>query len=85
MLIRLATLCPTQVYQRLDRLVEPIKQTCVAKVKANAVKQEYEKQDELKRCAMRAVLALQVKGGGRKLDLRDLEITDLLFRVNRVS
>lgn len=61
MLIRLAALCPTQVLQRLDRLVDPIKQTCVAKVKANAVKQEYEKQDELKRCAMRAVLALQVK------------------------
>jgi len=29
-------------------------------VKANAVKQEYEKQDELKRSAMRSLIALQV-------------------------
>lgn len=60
MLIRLATLCPTQTLQRLDRLVDPLKTTCVQKVKANSVKQEYEKQDELKRCALRAVCALQV-------------------------
>jgi len=59
MLIRLAALCPTQTLQRLDRLVEQLKQTCVQKVKANSVKQEYEKQDELKRCALRAVCALQ--------------------------
>jgi hypothetical protein len=38
--------------------VEPLKVTCVSKVKANAVKQEFEKQDELKRSAMRAFLAL---------------------------
>ena len=34
--------------------------TLNAKVKANAVKQEFEKQEELKRSAMRAVLALSV-------------------------
>jgi hypothetical protein len=39
-------------------LVEPLKKTCTTKVKANSVKQEYEKQDELKRSAMRAVSAL---------------------------
>ena len=33
----------------LSRLVEPLKLTCTTKVKANSVKQEYEKQDELKR------------------------------------
>lgn len=38
--------------------MEPLKNTCVSKVKANAVKQEFEKQDELKRSAMRAFLAL---------------------------
>jgi len=38
--------------------VDPLKGTCVSKVKANAVKQEFEKQDELKRSAMRAFLAL---------------------------
>ena len=48
MVARLAVLCPTAVLQRLDRLVEPLRSTCTTKVKANAVKQEYEKQDELK-------------------------------------
>ena len=38
--------------------MEPLKLTCTTKVKANSVKQEYEKQDELKRSAMRAVAAL---------------------------
>lgn len=38
--------------------MEPLKVTCTMKVKANSVKQEYEKQDELKRSALRAVVAL---------------------------
>lgn len=42
----------------LDGLVEPLRYTCTTKVKANSVKQEYEKQDELKRSALRAVVAL---------------------------
>uniref|UniRef100_A0A8K9X4K2 Cullin associated and neddylation dissociated 1 n=1 Tax=Oncorhynchus mykiss TaxID=8022 RepID=A0A8K9X4K2_ONCMY len=58
MLARLSTLCPSAVLQRLDRLVEPLRATCTTKVKANSVKQEFEKQDELKRSAMRAVVAL---------------------------
>lgn len=58
MTARLAQLCPTAVLQRLDRLVEPLKMTCTQKVKANSVKQEYEKHDELKRSALRAVAAL---------------------------
>lgn len=58
MLVRLSTLCPSAVLQRLDRLVEPLRATCTNKVKANSVKQEFEKQDELKRSAMRAVAAL---------------------------
>ncbi|XP_064597809.1 cullin-associated NEDD8-dissociated protein 1-like [Liolophura sinensis] len=57
-LVRLATLCPNAVLQRLDRLVEPLRSTCTTKVKAHSVKQEFEKQDELKRSAMRAVTAL---------------------------
>uniref|UniRef100_A0A914VPW0 TATA-binding protein interacting (TIP20) domain-containing protein n=1 Tax=Plectus sambesii TaxID=2011161 RepID=A0A914VPW0_9BILA len=56
---RLSALCPAQVLQRMDKLVEPLKSTCNAKVKANAVKQEYEKLEELKRSALRAVLSLQ--------------------------
>ncbi|XP_044740859.1 cullin-associated NEDD8-dissociated protein 1 isoform X2 [Chrysoperla carnea] len=58
MVARLATLCPNTVLQRLERLVEPLRATCTLKVKANSVKQEYEKQDELKRSALRAVAAL---------------------------
>lgn len=38
--------------------MDPLKTTCTLKVKANSVKQEYEKQDELKRSALRAVAAL---------------------------
>jgi cullin-associated NEDD8-dissociated protein 1 len=58
MLIRLSHLCPSAVLQHLDRIVEPLRVTCTTKVKANSVKQEFEKQDELKRSAMRAVVAL---------------------------
>ncbi|XP_062843034.1 cullin-associated NEDD8-dissociated protein 2 [Trichomycterus rosablanca] len=58
MLARLATLCPAAVVQRLDRLVEPLRATCTTKVKAGSVKQEFEKQEELRRSAMRAVAAL---------------------------
>ncbi|NXS61534.1 CAND1 protein, partial [Brachypteracias leptosomus] len=58
MLARLSSLCPSPVLQRLDRLIEPLRATCSTKVKAGSVKQEFEKQDELKRSAMRAVAAL---------------------------
>ncbi|RZB66666.1 cullin-associated NEDD8-dissociated protein 1 [Asbolus verrucosus] len=58
MVSRLSQICPGAVLQSLDRLVEPLKATCTMKVKANSVKQEYEKQDELKRSALRAVVAL---------------------------
>ena len=42
----------------IDRLIEPLRNTIQAKVKANAVKQEHEKQEELKRSSLRAVAAL---------------------------
>ncbi|XP_027558452.1 cullin-associated NEDD8-dissociated protein 1-like isoform X2 [Neopelma chrysocephalum] len=58
MLARLSALCPSAVLQRLERLIEPLRATCSTKVKAGSVKQEFEKQDELKRSAMRAVAAL---------------------------
>lgn len=45
-------------FPELDLFVEPLRITCTMKVKANAVKQEYEKQDELKRSALRALAAL---------------------------
>ena len=63
--IPLFQLCPGAVLQKLDKLVEPLRTTVTTKVKANAVKQEYEKQDELKRSAMRAVAALMaIPGAG---------------------
>lgn len=42
----------------LDRLVEPLRTICTMKLKAHCVKQEFEKHDELKRSALRAVSAL---------------------------
>ncbi|KAG8436055.1 hypothetical protein GDO86_007236 [Hymenochirus boettgeri] len=57
-LTRLSALCPATILQSLDQLIEPLRATCTTKVKAGSVKQEFEKQDELKRSAMRAVTAL---------------------------
>lgn len=42
----------------LDQFIQQLRDTCTHKVKANSVKKEYEKQDELKRSALRAVWAL---------------------------
>jgi len=54
----------------LDQIVEPLRATCTTKVKANSVKQEFEKQDELKRSAMRAVAALlQIPDAGLKFNV----------------
>ena len=53
----------------LDRIVEPLRSTVQARVKANSVKQEYEKQDELKRSVLRAVVALKnIPDAGKKID-----------------
>lgn len=42
----------------IDKLIDPLRVTIQSKAKANSVKQEFEKQDELKRSAMRAIAAL---------------------------
>lgn len=39
-------------------MIDPLRVTIQSKAKANSVKQEFEKQDELKRSAMRAIAAL---------------------------
>eukprot|EP00112_Aurelia_sp_Birch-Aquarium-sp1_P013777 Seg2940.2 transcript_id=Seg2940.2/GoldUCD/mRNA.D3Y31 product="Cullin-associated NEDD8-dissociated protein 1" protein_id=Seg2940.2/GoldUCD/D3Y31 len=70
MLVRLSTLCPNALLQHLDRIIEPLRTTVQAKVKAYSVKQEFEKQDELKRSALRAVAALQ--------QIPDAEVNPLL-------
>ena len=41
----------------IDCLIEPIRSTIHAKVKANAVKQEHKNQEELKRSSLRAMAA----------------------------
>ena len=54
-------------------------------VKANSVKQEYEKQDELKRSAMRAVAALlAIPGADRHPQLGEF-ITQIRYRDRQVS
>ncbi len=63
---RVSQLCPGAVLTRLEKLVEPLRATVTTKVKANAVNQEYEKQDELKRSALRAVAALVLVPGADK-------------------
>ncbi|KAM8915567.1 cullin-associated NEDD8-dissociated protein 1-like isoform 1-T2 [Spinachia spinachia] len=80
MLARLASLCPAAVLQRLDRLIEPLKATCTTKVKAGSVKQEFEKQEELRHSAMRAVAALLAVPGVE----RSPSVTDFanLIRTN---
>ena len=46
--------------------------TCTTQVKANYVEQEYEKKDELKRSAMRAVAALlNISGADKHLQLNE--------------
>uniref|UniRef100_A0A0N4UR73 TIP120 domain-containing protein n=1 Tax=Dracunculus medinensis TaxID=318479 RepID=A0A0N4UR73_DRAME len=59
MLSRLSTLCPSQVLQRLDRLCEPLKAQLQMASKPNAVKQETEKLEELRRAVLRAIIVLQ--------------------------
>lgn len=59
MLNRLAALCPSAVLQKLDSLIGPIEEVCRSRPKENAVRQEHEKQDELKRSALRAFDALK--------------------------
>lgn len=59
MLNRLATLCPSAVLQRMDKLMAPIEEVCKFKPKETSVKQEHDKQDELKRSALRAFDALK--------------------------
>ena len=76
MLVRLATLCPNALLQRLDRLVEPLRATCTQKVKNNAVKQEYEKNDELKRSALRGLAALMnIADADKNTQLREFVAT----------
>ncbi|OQR70115.1 cullin-associated NEDD8-dissociated protein 1-like, partial [Tropilaelaps mercedesae] len=59
MLVRLSSICPLALLQRMDTVIEALKVPCNAKLKTFPVKQELEKQEELKRSALRAFAALQ--------------------------
>lgn len=59
-------------FKGLERLVEPLRNTCTMKVNPNSVKQEFEKQDELKRSALRAVAALLTIQDAGKTSLLDV-------------
>jgi hypothetical protein len=72
MVVRLSILCPKIVLQRLDRLIQPLKTILYSKVKANSIKQEFEKHDELRRAAIKAYLALkQIKDADKDPCIND--------------
>ncbi|KAL4425586.1 hypothetical protein ABPG75_009602 [Micractinium tetrahymenae] len=57
-LAKLAAIAPGQVTSALDRLVEPLQGTLQAKVKADAVKQEIDRNEDMLRSCLRAIDAL---------------------------
>ncbi|CAO3635273.1 unnamed protein product [Cunninghamella blakesleeana] len=59
MLVRLGKISPTNVAQKLDDLVAPLKQTLDFKIRSNAVKQELEKNQELVRATLRCIVGLE--------------------------
>jgi len=58
MLVRLAQTSGPALTEGLDVLVEPLRTTVTTKVKDNAVKQELERNEELIRSALRAIVAI---------------------------
>ena len=69
----------------MDKMVEPLKVTVTTKVKANSVKQEFEKQDELKRSAMRALAALMVIPGADKHPQLNEFLNQVLLHARRLT
>ncbi|CAI2352540.1 unnamed protein product [Caenorhabditis sp. 36 PRJEB53466] len=58
---KVATLAPGQVLQRLDRICEPLKSQLNVRARGNAVKQEVEKLEELKKAVIRVAYMLKTK------------------------
>lgn len=58
MLIRLSSVAGPALLEGLDQLVEPLRTVVTSKAKEGAVKQEIERNDELIRGTLRAILAL---------------------------
>ncbi|CAJ0939502.1 unnamed protein product, partial [Mesorhabditis belari] len=93
-LSKLATLTPAHVMQRLDRICEPLKAQLLFKAKTNAVKQDFDKYDDLKRAAIRTWLILQeMPEGSRQPQLVDIhhtikgtaELKDMLTAIEKDS
>uniref|UniRef100_A0A1I7SZC2 TIP120 domain-containing protein n=1 Tax=Caenorhabditis tropicalis TaxID=1561998 RepID=A0A1I7SZC2_9PELO len=58
---RVATLAPGHVLQRIDRVCDPLKVQLNVRPRGNAVKQEIEKLEELKKAVIRVVYGLKTK------------------------
>ena len=58
MLVRLCTVAPHALLQRLDALIPPLQATITKDVKSTAVKQEVEKNEEMIKSALRAINCL---------------------------
>jgi len=68
----------------VDILVEPLRATLQTKVKANSVKQEFEKQDELKRSALRAVAALlSIPDSGKSSRVKTVRLSSTESKISR--
>ncbi|GMT08797.1 hypothetical protein PFISCL1PPCAC_94 [Pristionchus fissidentatus] len=57
-LSKLATLAPVELATKLDKICDPLKTQLNVKNKANAVKQETDKNEELKRAVLRTMITL---------------------------
>lgn len=64
--------------------MEPLRATLQTKVKANSVKQEFEKQDELKRSALRAVAALlSIPDSGKSSRVKTVRLSSTESKISR--
>jgi len=59
MLIRLAHYTPNALLEGLGALIDPLRQTITTKVQDFAVKQQVERNEEMIRSALRAVVAIE--------------------------
>lgn len=65
-------------------MLEPLRATVQSRVKANSVKQEFEKQEEMKRSAIRCVIALMAipDAGEKEREREGEEINnDFIFKL----
>lgn len=60
-LSKVASLAPGHILQRVERICEPLKAQLTTRPRGNAVKQEVEKLEELKKAVIRVVFALKQK------------------------